>query len=117
MIPKIAIRGRKQQSNLVIKYLEKLGGRNENKWIGDDTQGYYWIDDINRIRCTNEIPVGYKFVDIWPEPIHKENNKYILVEFPESQKYIGNKECHVCSEIACAIFVPEDIYNKITNNG
>ena len=112
MIPKIAIRGRYKQPNLVIEYLEKLGGRNENNWKGDDTQGYYWIDDINRIRCTNEIPVGYKFADIWSEPIHKENNKYILVEFPESQKYIGNKECHVCFELAGAIFVPENIYNN-----
>ena len=117
MIPKIAIHGREKQSNLTIIFLEKLGGTNSSHLAGDDYNGYYWIDDINRIRCTGEIPIGYEFVDIWAEPIHKENNKYILVEFPESQKYIGNKECHVCFEIACAVFVPEDIYNKITNNG
>lgn len=64
MIPKIAIHGREKQPNLVIEYLTKLGGNNTTNWKGDDIKGYYWIDDINRIRCTNEIPVGYKFVDI-----------------------------------------------------
>ena len=112
MIPKIAIRGRRTQPNLTISFLEKLGGNNTFRHIGDDCAGYYWIDDINRIRCTDEIPVGYKFADIWTEPIEKENNKYILVEFPESQKYIGNKECYVCFEIASAVFVPEHIYNN-----
>lgn len=112
MIPKIAIHGREKQPNLTITVLESLGGNNQNKWLGDDYKGYYWIDDINRIRCTNEIPIGYKFVDIWIEHIHRENNKFILVEFPESQKYINNKECYVCFELASAVFVPEDIYNK-----
>ena len=115
MIHKIAIHGREKQPNLTIIFLKNLGGTNPHNWSGDDYKGYYWIDDINRIRCTNEIPVGYKFVDIWPEPIHRENNKYILVEFPESQKYIGNKECYVCFEIASAVFVPEHIYNNNDN--
>ena len=45
----------------------------------------------------------------------RKNNKYILVKFPESQNYIGNKECYVCFEIAGAVFVPEHIYNNNNN--
>lgn len=118
MIPKIAIHGREKQSNLVIEYLEKLGGRNENNWIGDDTQGYYWIDDINRIRCTDNIPEGYKLVDIW----HKlTETKYILVHWPESQHFIGIENCYYINpmdniNLDQAMFVPENVYNKIMNN-
>lgn len=120
MIPKIAIHGREKQSNLVIEYLEVLGGRNENNWKGDDTQGYYWIDDINRIRCTDNIPEGYEFIDIWHKPTE---TKYILVEWPDSQYFIGIKGCYYAQpsindaeNLDQAIFVPEDIYNKMTNN-
>ena len=114
MIPKIAIRGREKQPNLVIEYLTKLGGNNITNWQGDDIKGFYWIDELKRIRCTDNIPEGYQFIDDW----YKDNQltKYILVEFPESQKYIGNKDCHICFEMASAVFVPEEIYNKMTNN-
>ena len=41
--------------------------------------------------------------------------KYILVEWPESQKWIDHSDCYLCgNKLNCAIFVPEDIYNNIT---
>lgn len=49
--------------------------------------------------------------------------KYILVEWPHSQYFIGIKGCFYAQssindteDLDQAIFVPEDIYNKITNN-
>lgn len=45
--------------------------------------------------------------------------KYILVEWPESQQYIGHPECFLCTPLDWneedyndAYFVPEHIYNK-----
>ena len=39
--------------------------------------------------------------------------KYILVEFPESQKWIGHSDCYLCGDkLECAVFVPENIYNN-----
>ena len=41
--------------------------------------------------------------------------KYILVEWPESQKWIDHSDCYLCgNKLSCAVFVPEDIYNSIT---
>lgn len=38
-------------------------------------------------------------------------NKYILVEFPESQKYMDcdwfDEEAHLCIDIASAYFIPK----------
>lgn len=43
-------------------------------------------------------------------------NEYILIEFPESQKYMGfkwfNKESHLCIDISSAYFIPK---NRIDN--
>ena len=120
MIPKIAIHGRERQPNLVIKYLERLGGRNEYHWNGDDAEGYYWIDGLMRIRCTDNIPEGYQFIDDW---YNKEKDiKYFLVHWPESQYFMGVKGCyHIYPmediNLDQAMFVSEEIYNKIMNNG
>lgn len=37
-------------------------------------------------------------------------SKYILLEWPESQDYIGEEGCYVCTEISGAVFVPENMY-------
>lgn len=119
MIPKITIHGREKQPNLVIEYLERLGGRNENHWSGDDAEGYYWIDDLMRIRCTNNIPEGYQFID---DLYNKEKDiKYFLVHWPESQYFIGIDNCYYISttrdiNLDQAMFVPVEIYNKVMNN-
>lgn len=49
--------------------------------------------------------------------------KYILVEWPDSQHFIGIEGCYYvqpsindAENLDQAIFVPENIYNKITNN-
>lgn len=124
MIPKIAIHGREKQPNLVIKYLEKLGGINETNWRGDDIKGFYWIDELKRIRCTNYIPQGYQFLDDWYKKDNKSTKtKYILVHYPESQYFTKIEDCYSVypsindtENLDKAIFVPEDIYNKMTNN-
>lgn len=41
--------------------------------------------------------------------------KYILVEWPDSQYFIGLEGCYLCEELDCAYFVPEEIYNEIVN--
>lgn len=50
--------------------------------------------------------------------------KYLLVQWPESQSFIGIKGCYFVSidededddlTLDQAMFVPEDIYNKIMN--
>ena len=53
-----------------------------------------------------------------------EKTKYILVYWPESQYFIGIEGCyhvlpliHDTENLDQAMFVPEDIYNKIANNG
>lgn len=51
--------------------------------------------------------------------------KYVLVEWPESQEFIGKPDCYFCQcndensfgALDQAMFVPEEIYNKIMNNG
>lgn len=52
--------------------------------------------------------------------------KYLLVLWPESQSFIGVKDCYYVSiddeedyDLALdqAMFVPEETYNKIMNNG
>ena len=52
--------------------------------------------------------------------------KYLLVQWPESQSFIGVKGCYYVSiddeedydlTLDQAMFVPEEIYNKIMNNG
>lgn len=35
---------------------------------------------------------------------------YVLVHWPESQKFMDNEECLPCDSIEGALFVPEDIY-------
>lgn len=51
--------------------------------------------------------------------------KYLLVQWPESQSFIGVKGCYYVSiddeedydlTLDQAMFVPEEIYNKIMNN-
>lgn len=37
--------------------------------------------------------------------------KYVLVEWPESQKFMDHDECYSCPAIDGAMFVPEKIYN------
>lgn len=121
MVPKIVIHGRKNQPDLVIKYLEKLGGNNKHYLVGDDTVGFYWIDDLKRIKCTSNIPEGYQFIDNWckrdDNPIE---TKYILVHWPESQNFIGMKNCyHINSienlDLDQAIFVPKEIFDETFN--
>lgn len=122
MIPKIAIHGRKNQPKLVINYLIKLGGNNTHNWKGDDIKGFYWIDELKRIRCTDDIPEGYQFIDDWCKRNDKPiNHKYILVTWPESQYFIGMEHCYHINPIGDidldqAMFVPEETYNKIMNN-
>ena len=48
--------------------------------------------------------------------------KYILVEWPDSQYFIGIKGCYYvqpsindAENLDGALFVPENIYNEITN--
>ena len=41
-----------------------------------------------------------------------DDNIYILVKFPESQKYMSFKQCHTCIDIEGAYFVPKYIYDK-----
>lgn len=48
--------------------------------------------------------------------------KYILVEWPESQHFIGMENCYYInpmedSSLDQAMFVPEEVYYKIMNNG
>ena len=38
--------------------------------------------------------------------------EYILLNWPESQEYIGEKDCFICNEIDGACFVPCDKYYK-----
>lgn len=122
MIPKIAIHGRKNQPKLVINYLTKLGGINETNWSGDDIKGFYWIDDLKKIRCTDYIPEGYNFIDDWCKRVDKPIGiKYILVRWPESQYFIGIENCYYINPMGDinldqAMFVPEETYNKIMNN-
>ena len=45
--------------------------------------------------------------------------RYILVEWPESQKFIGREGCHYCSptedgQLDQAMFVPKDLYCEVT---
>jgi len=45
--------------------------------------------------------------------------KYILVEWPESQEFIGREGCYYCSptengHLDQAMFVPEDLYCELT---
>ena len=45
--------------------------------------------------------------------------RYILVEWPESQEFIGRKGCYYCSptedgQLDQAMFVPEDLYCEVT---
>ena len=57
----------------------------------------------------------------------KRNNmetKYLLVQWPHSQYFIGIKGCYYAQpsindteNLDGAMFVPKEIYNKITNNG
>ena len=48
-------------------------------------------------------------------------SRYILVEWPESQAFIGQKGCYFCQinedddlSLDQAIFVPEDLYCEVT---
>ena len=122
MIPKIAIHGRQNQPKLVINYLTKLGGNNIHNWNGDDIKGFYWIDDLKRIRCTDNIPEGYEFIDDWCKRDDKPiKNKYILVTWPESQYFIGIEHCYYINPMGNinldqAMFVPEETYNKVMNH-
>lgn len=50
--------------------------------------------------------------------------KYLLVLWPESQHFIGVEDCYFISlnenddlTLDQAMFVPEETYNKIMNNG
>ena len=39
-------------------------------------------------------------------------SRYVLVEWPESQEFVGHPDCHLCTELDNAYFVPEDLYCK-----
>ena len=39
--------------------------------------------------------------------------RYILVEWPESQYFIGHEKCYLCEELDSAYFVPEDLLKEI----
>lgn len=41
--------------------------------------------------------------------------KYLLVEWPESQYFIGHEKCYLCEELDSAYFVPEEIFNETCN--
>ena len=48
-------------------------------------------------------------------------DSYILVEWPESQEFIGREGCYYCSpeeddQLDQAIFVPEDLYCRTTGH-
>lgn len=50
-----------------------------------------------------------------------ERTKYILVEWPESQYFIGTEGCYHINPMGDvnldqAMVVPEEIYNKMINN-
>ena len=118
MIPKIAIHGRKNQPELVIKYLEKLGGCNKDNWSGDYFKGFYWIDEYKNIKCSHHIPEGYQFIN---DLCKKVKTRYILVHWPESQYFIGIEHCYYIdpmedNNLDQEMFVPEETYNKIMNN-
>lgn len=38
--------------------------------------------------------------------------KYLLIEWPESQEFMDNEECYPCVDLDGAYFVPEEIYNQ-----
>ena len=45
--------------------------------------------------------------------------RYILVEWPESQEFIGREGCYYCNpgedeQLDQAMFVPEDLYCEVT---
>lgn len=49
-------------------------------------------------------------------------NKYLLVQWPESQHFIGHPKCYLCQsldwnekEYDSAYFVPEDVYDEVMN--
>lgn len=68
--------------------------------------------DLNiNISTTRRIIRNMK-TDMTIEELKEDINTYILVKFPESQKYINCKQCHVCIDIEGAYFVPKHIYNK-----
>lgn len=41
--------------------------------------------------------------------------KYLLVEWPESQYFIGHEKCYLCEELDSAYFVPEEVFNETCN--
>lgn len=41
--------------------------------------------------------------------------KYILVNWPQSQKFMEDNRCFSCIEIEGAVFVPENVYNYYIN--
>lgn len=49
-------------------------------------------------------------------------NRYVLVEWPESQEFIGRPDCYFCQcndensfgTLDQAMFVPEDLYCEVT---
>jgi hypothetical protein len=45
--------------------------------------------------------------------------RYVLVEWPESQEFIGREGCYYCSptenvQLDQAMFIPEDLYCEVT---
>lgn len=43
---------------------------------------------------------------------NNDDTIYVLVNFPESQKYMSFKQCYACIDIEGAYFVPKHIYDK-----
>lgn len=66
--------------------------------------------DIN-ISTTKRIVRNMK-TDMTIEELKEDINTYVLVEFPESQKYMSFKQCHSCIDVKGAYFVPKHIYDK-----
>lgn len=75
----IAIQGHPTRNNDIIKILESLGGINGKKYLGYDTDFYYYINTRNYIDCDPDehLPQGYK--------------KYTLEEYEQIQKDMENK--------------------------
>lgn len=68
--------------------------------------------DINiNISTTRRIVRNMK-TDMTIEELKEDINTYVLVKFPESQKYMNFKQCHACIDVEGAYFVPKHIYNR-----
>ena len=68
--------------------------------------------DLNINITTTRRVIRNMKTDMTIEELKEDINTYVLVKFPESQKYMSFKQCHACIDIEGAYFVPKHIYNK-----